>query len=1027
MGKRVAKIFAMISVAVFASAAAGHTDDFEKEFRFPEAKYGSAPFWSWNEVLEPEELIHQIDEFAEQGMGGFFMHAREGLISEYMGSEWMEAVKISVKRAKENGLIAYMYDEDRWPSGFASGKVPRMNDAFKQKAMIVIKRKEPMTPEQVEEAGKLVRVFSVEFADKNIVSMEKIKTEAGEGIPADATSDGKVLLYFLLATAEAKEWFNGETYVDTMNPDATDAFIQVTHEVYKEAIGEEFGKTSLAIFTDEPEYKSGRHFNYPTLPWTPALPGVFEEKYDYSVEDMLPYLFYKGDKSPKARLDFRTVATEMFRDAFAKPIFDWGEKNNVQLTGHYMLEDTLSSQINRIGAAMPHYEYMQFPGMDHLGRNINDLLTAKQVSSVAHQFSRPLILTETYGCSGWNLSFENMKWMSDWHYALGVNFMNQHLSWYSMRGARKRDYPATLMYQSPWWKYHKMIADYLRRATYATAQGDFVAETLVLHPITAAWTVYSPLDTSGADKLYGTFNNLLYTLTGSQVDYDLGDEIIISRHGSVSDGKFIVKDMAYTTVVIPETGVLRSETLALLEHFIGQGGVVVAQGGNEYSADADKQHVLEGSVVATDADNVVEKLLPNLARHVDVKNESGDTMKNLFLHQRDIDGSTFIFIANTDQENGIDVEAVLPYTGRVTEWNLFDGTNDVFPCQIYDGKMTAELHFEPAGSVLISIDPEGNPARVIRGVPKLVRTQAVQDIWEIVSRGPNALTIDLLRYQREGDKSMMPVMPHLAAQDSMQSKGTDFPFRVRYKFTLGVDPSSLGDLKLVMEQPEKMKISINGKGIEYQDEGWWIDRSFKKVSAAGYMKKGKNTLQLHGIFKHPKKPDTRIYVRDGVEIESIYITGNFSVNKTKTGKFVIERPNDTFRYGDMAEQGYPFYSGSMVIRKEIHVNEKPGEKVFLEIDGLEAITTKVRINGKDAGVIAFHPHRIEITDLVKDGSDTIEIELTNSNRNLLGPHHTEVREPLSVGPGTFKSEIFKTHYNFIPYGITGGVNIAYYK
>ena len=104
-----------------------------------------------------------------------------------------------------------------------------------------------------------------------------------------------------------------------------------------------------------------------------------------------------------------------------------------------------------------------------------------------------------------------------------------------------------------------------------------------------------------------------------------------------------------------------------------------------------------------------------------------------------------------------------------------------------------------------------------------------------------------------------------------------------------------------------------------------------------------------------------------------------------------------------------------------------GEKVFLEIDGLEAITAKVRVNGKDAGPIAFHPHGIEITDLVKDGPDVLEIELTNSNRNLLGPHHSDTREPLSVGPGTFKSEIFKTHYNFIPFGITGGVKVVYYR
>ena len=47
----------------------------------------SIPFWSWNDKLDPEELREQIRDMKSVGIGGFFMHARGGLRTEYMGEE----------------------------------------------------------------------------------------------------------------------------------------------------------------------------------------------------------------------------------------------------------------------------------------------------------------------------------------------------------------------------------------------------------------------------------------------------------------------------------------------------------------------------------------------------------------------------------------------------------------------------------------------------------------------------------------------------------------------------------------------------------------------------------------------------------------------------------------------------------------------------------------------------------------------------------------------------------------------------
>ncbi len=69
-------------------------------FLNPPSLYRSAPFWSWNDQLTDEELVRQIRAFNEQGIGGFFMHSRVGLMTDYLSDEWMERVHTCVEEAR---------------------------------------------------------------------------------------------------------------------------------------------------------------------------------------------------------------------------------------------------------------------------------------------------------------------------------------------------------------------------------------------------------------------------------------------------------------------------------------------------------------------------------------------------------------------------------------------------------------------------------------------------------------------------------------------------------------------------------------------------------------------------------------------------------------------------------------------------------------------------------------------------------------------------------------------------------------
>jgi hypothetical protein len=102
----------------------------------PPSIYRGAPFWSWNSDLKPPRLAEAIAELQDAGMGGFFMHSRYGLKTPYLGEDWFKCVAACVEKARQLGMKAYLYDEDRWPSGTAGGLVTRTHPEFRIQYLI---------------------------------------------------------------------------------------------------------------------------------------------------------------------------------------------------------------------------------------------------------------------------------------------------------------------------------------------------------------------------------------------------------------------------------------------------------------------------------------------------------------------------------------------------------------------------------------------------------------------------------------------------------------------------------------------------------------------------------------------------------------------------------------------------------------------------------------------------------------------------------------------------------------------------
>ncbi|HOO56082.1 MAG TPA: glycosyl hydrolase [bacterium] len=1007
--KKAFPFFIVVFSFLITAASAESLQDIEKNFAMPPAEYGSAPFWSWNDDLEAGELKRQIDEFKSGGNTGFFMHSRIGLITPYLSDEWMDMIRESVDYAKETGMLAYLYDEDGYPSGPAGGLTQQRDPSFFQQPLLMTAAEQPLDLDSLGYPVELLRVFEARIDGLNIESYKDVTPAHGK--PVAPPAGGNTLLYFLVD--------HGRSEVDVLSRDAMAAFIEITHEAYRKAVGGEFGKTIPAIFTDEPMYhREATLDGFRSIPWTGEMPDYFFRKNGYDIREKLPIIYYNSPDSAKTRVDFWTTATEMFRDVYNRQIFEWCERNGIEYTGHHMGEENFITQTRWSGAVMPLYEFMQRPGIDHLGLNIDDPIAAKQVSSVAHQFGRPLITTELYGAGGWNMKLEDMKWIADWHYSLGVNFLVPHLSLYSARGCRKRDYPPSIFYQSPWWKYNKILGDYFRRASYINSRGENVADLLVIHPMTGAWAVNSPLDQSGMENICNRFITLINSLIANHFDYDLGDEIIIGRHGFSSDGLFGIKKKTYPVILIPGGSTLKTETISILKKFIGSGGKVIAIEPSPQTIGGGPALDADSIITAENQDAAVALIAPLLPHRVQITGSGTGDPGAVFVHQRRVDDGSLFFFANTDRENPVGIEALLPCSGRVTEWNLFDGGAHELPAREDGQKTLVELTLEPAGSIQLSVsDTEPSTVSIMPAEPVPAGSEELPEVWKIAGSDPNTLLIDFFDFKVEGDPEWATRKNFYEAKQDLESRADGKEFKLRYTFFIGFQPGADSGISIAVEQPEMYDITLNGKPIRYENAGWWHDISFRLIDIGGIAKKGKNVLEMEGVFKSPMIPGTKDFARGGMEAEAVYVVGDFTVRKNKKVGYAIMPPEKETKTRNLTGPGWPFFSGTIRLASEFNADPQTGEKYFIELDGFNCDVAEFSVNGKPAGVIAFHPYKIEVTDLVKSGSNSIEMSLTGNNRNLLGPQHSILKTFKYVSPRDFP-ETFTRGYNLNPFGVS---------
>lgn len=632
-----------------------HTiNDLAGQFAVPPNDYAPVPFWFLNAGMDPEELERQLRLMEAIGIGTVVLHSRQGRTVEYLSEAFMQGILHCVEVCASLGMKAWLYDEDNWPSGYGGGLVLEGYPRGQAKCLAMVPG-----------------------------------AEASEGVVH--RSEGLAFVQQLTPWHPA---YSAGWYTDLLDPRVTEVFLAGTHERYAQVLGKHLGSTVTAVFTDEPGFYNHFYDCAPgTVIWTPDLPQQFEARCRYDLLPRLKGLFQEASGAEELRRDFYRVVGELLVERFYLPMKRWCEQRGMMLVGHVNNEEYLIDHVRYNADFFSAMDGLSVPGIDVIApqgnyRRAPDSLAPKLASSAAHTRGKSMVISETYGATGWELSPEDWRRMADWQSVRGVTRLVPHALYYSIEGERYHESPPSLFYQSPHWPYMPALVQYLSRWTWLLENTEPAAKVALYYPIDAVRAATTPqvqasqpagLDETTAEPAVAlgvAFRELADALFRAHIDFDIVDDTALAR-AEVLLRCLAIGGRCYEALVLPP-GEPADASFAVIAR-VEQMGVAV----------------LRGEVAA-----VVEQA----GRWATVRLEPESSQVTIARREAQ-DGSLFL-VVNEGEEN-YEGTLSLPAVGELTHWDWGAGQVDRWPCEVVGEETRVRLRLLAGASACFCLAREG--------------------------------------------------------------------------------------------------------------------------------------------------------------------------------------------------------------------------------------------------------------------------------------------------------------------------------
>ena len=997
-------------------------------FQNPDEKYRGLDLWMVNDDLSDEEVKKQVYEFKEKGFYSVVFRTYNGLISDYPGPRFKSKVRAAIEAARECGLRIALQ------AGYMPSAYPDLPKEHALHRIVPVRLKE------------VTREDSVIATHGDIAFLDRL---------APAT-------------------------VNMLSPTSVDYYIKKAYEETWAEFSEEYGKTVISVWLDEPR------FDNRALTWSPDFDERFTARFGYSIKEELPSLYFDEGDYKRVRYDYFTFIREAMESCYYSKVREWCHAHGLSFAGHLMGEERLTMQIAQATCVMPFYKYFDVPGIDMLSsvhdwydkplvpysatkrrfRERSMHVAAIQLTSIAEQTERALKLCEMYAVTSPSFVFRDQLHLFDFFAANGINHQCVHAPFYSPRGFRKRFYPQNFNRYSPFWENFRNVKDYVARVSEFISVGKPSVGVCVLHPLETAYGLFRGLIDASDETPRATVDDyderyyrLIAQLYSTQTAFHFVSPSTLDSIGVAGDGILSVGAMDYSAIVLADVEVISAKTLDILRDLSSRGGRIYVKGALPNRLDgayreglSDELRSLRG-VRVFDTNEELIRALRELECSYEYECE-GDSSRTVINH-RVLGDESYFLIHNGDcrreKRSTLTVRGIHSafsfdgYTGRVTP----------LPVSYLDGKTVVRFTNPIGGSSMIFTSPVRSEILPCSGVHLSIPARSVEYSVE----GKNLLTLELCTYKTEN-------MSDFTSSEIAIERITERLKREQYKgmitlrFSFESDFEAKG-LTLIAEDTGECDINLNGVPVEKEIIGHYSKTAaFEILRLPDAVRVGKNYLELTRYTEPPLATNPSDDMKHlfelfrmpkGVDLERVHLCGDFLVDAIP--EYSQAAGCDRFAKGfmitgkaprgtgeDVTASGYPFTPEPIeyAIKIDAPQDMSPYKRAVLKIGRYSGCSATVRIGERTVGFIDREPYTLEIdTKDLSPGENEIKIRLLGSFRNMFGPSHLLDYDPSECSRVLWYEDYENTDcteydtgnltnsFQLIPYGI-GAVSLELY-
>ena len=550
------------------------------QWNAPPPEYGPEPYYGLNGKVTLTQVQRDLDTLHRLGFQAVTVQAGFGMPFAYLSPEYFAFFRSFVEEAKQRQMRVWIVDDAGYPSGFAGGKFSSVAPALRMQALEVT--------EKIPVAGGTI--LHKELPQGTVSAAAVDQNGAAIALPFKGnTLDWKapqgnwtvLIVDHEFRTSPTRSDTNPQRVKDTsqsledyLDPAATAQYLQFTHEQYKKAVGNEFGKTILGFRGDEPDY------SIPGLPWTPNFFARFQLIKGY---DIAPFaalfaqtpsrrdpgvVIHLTPEQLRIKADYYDVFSQIFADGFFKPQGDWCAVNHLEYQVHLNHEEMEMDLVHSEGEFFRDMRSVQVPGIDAIWHQIwKDTISdfPRLASSAAHLYGRPRSFTESFAAYRPAPDVEMARYILNEQFVRGINTVETMY------------FPATSSGPQPPPSYmgepgFADLLSYTRRMSFLMSMGRPDASVALLLPSSSLWLGNEATDTA--------FVSTERLLSEHQIDFDIVNEDALAHDLKALQGSFETRSgNRYRTVILPTPKVLSRDAVARLKSFARGGGKVVFLGG----------------------------------------------------------------------------------------------------------------------------------------------------------------------------------------------------------------------------------------------------------------------------------------------------------------------------------------------------------------------------------------------------------------------------------------------------------------